>query len=81
MKWMVCKLKHVDPTKLSIMWLNDAKNTHIQYYYLENELNTISTETIICNGVEFEFVFGEKLLWRLLTPIAFITTITNDKIL
>ena len=52
----------MDATKLFIIWLNNAKNTHIQYYYLENELDTVSTDAIIYNGVEFESIFREKLL-------------------
>ena len=44
-------------------------------------MDTVSRNVIICNRVEFELVFKEKLLWRLLTPIAFITAINNDKIL
>lgn len=78
--WFAKVIQQLNATKLSIMWLNDAKGTHTQYYYLEDDLDTVSTDAVICNGVEFEPVFGERLLWRLLTPIAFITAMNNDNI-
>jgi hypothetical protein len=39
----------------------------------------VHTESIICNGVEFKSVYGNKqLLWKLLTPVPFIQALNSD---
>jgi hypothetical protein len=39
---------------------------------LSKTTDTISKETIICYGIDFEPCFENSLLWRLLTPLPFI---------
>jgi hypothetical protein len=49
-----------------------------KYYFLDDKLDNISMDSVICNGVEFEPLFKDRLLWRLLTPILFIKALNSN---
>ena len=50
----------------------NRRSSSLEFYYLQEETQLVSMDTIICNGVEFEPVFDQKLVWRLLTPVPYI---------
>jgi hypothetical protein len=60
------KNEHVE-----VIWLHKLKSNS-KYFYLSKTTDTISKETIICHGIDFEPCFKDGLLWRLLTPLSFI---------
>jgi hypothetical protein len=49
-----------------------------KYYFLDDKLDNISIDSVICNRVEFEPLFRDRLLWRLLIFILFIKVLNSD---
>jgi hypothetical protein len=68
------KVTNIDTDYVDVIWLHRCKNT-IKYYYTDSSVNRIHFDTIICNGVEFAPKFGDKLVWKLLTPLLFLYTL------
>jgi hypothetical protein len=77
--WFGRVVRLIETEQVEILWLHKS-NTMSKYYYLDDETSTVHREAIICNGVEFEPVFGDggRLLWKLLTPIPFIQALNQD---
>jgi hypothetical protein len=65
------KVINIDKDHVDVIWLHRCKNT-TKYYYTDSSLNRIHIDTIICNGVEFAPKFGDKLVWKLFTPLPFL---------
>ena len=63
--------------EVTVRWMDRLQSKTI-YFYLSNEVATIHYETIICNGVQMEPVLEEKLMWKLITPLAFIQSMNSD---
>ena len=73
------KVMKILEEKLQILWLH--KDTNTRYFYLDDKLEMVHKETIICNGVALEPIYGQTLLWKLLTPLSFIKEMAkSDKI-
>jgi hypothetical protein len=49
-----------------------------KYYFLNDKLDNVNMNSVICNGVEFEPLFEARLLWILLTLILFIKALNSD---
>jgi hypothetical protein len=62
------KVTNIDTDYVDVIWLHRCKNI-TKYYYTDSSVNRIHSDTIICNGVEFAPKFGDKLIWKLLTPL------------
>lgn len=75
--WFGKVTKFVDEEQFELLWLH--KEAATRFYYLDDSVDVIHKDTIICNGIEFEPVFGEKLVWRLLTPLPFIQAMNQDE--
>lgn len=73
------KVVRLLPPSLEILWLHKAGNS-TKYFYLDTRIDTIPLGSVICNGVEFEPTFGDKLMWKLLTPLPFIKSLNNDTV-
>ena len=43
-------------------------------------MDHVPKDAIICNGVEFVPKFGDKLIWKLVTPFTFLRTLNSDNI-
>jgi hypothetical protein len=73
------KVMKILEEKVQILWLH--KDTNTRYFYLDDKLEMVHKETIICNGVALEPIYGQTLLWKLLTPLSFIKEMAkSDKI-
>jgi hypothetical protein len=75
--WFGKVIQLIGSEEVKVMWLHRKENT-AKYYYMDDEINTIHIEAIICNEVEIEPVFGDRLLWKLLTPLPFIQALNQD---
>ena len=49
-----------------------------QNFYIAEDTDEVPPGSIICNGVEFEVVIKHKMLWKLLTPMAYIQALNTD---
>ena len=46
---------------------------------MDDTVDPVDKEAVICNGVEFEPVYGDtQLLWKLLTPLPFIQALNAN---
>jgi hypothetical protein len=77
--WFAKVTNLIDNDSIEVRWLHSSIHAS-KYYYMEDTPDVIPTESIICNGVEFEPVFAETLLWRLLTPLPFIARLNTDQV-
>jgi hypothetical protein len=75
--WFGKVIRLIGTEEVEILWLHKSSNMS-KYYYLDDVTSTVHREAIICNGVEFEPVFGDRLLWKLLTPLSFIQALNQD---
>jgi hypothetical protein len=63
---------------VELLWLYKSTNIS-KFFYLNNTSDIVHLESIICNGVEFELMYGnQQLLWKLLTLIPFIQALNSD---
>lgn len=69
---------HSNLSQLDVRWLDRLETKNI-YFYLTEKLATIHYDTIICNGVQLEPVIGNKLMWKLITPLSFIQNLNCDE--
>jgi hypothetical protein len=46
---------------VKLIWLH-KHTSHNKYYYLDNIMNNVSHDAIICNNIEFKPVFGDDSL-------------------
>jgi hypothetical protein len=68
----------VESDYVELLWLHKSTNI-TKFFYLNDTPDIVHTESIICNGVEFKPVYGNKqLLWKLLTPVPFIQALNFD---
>jgi hypothetical protein len=68
----------VESDYVELLWLHKSTNI-TKFFYLNDTPDIVHTESIICNGVEFEPVYSNKqLLWKLLTPVPFIQALNSD---
>ena len=66
-----------DNQNLTVRWMDRLQNKTV-YFYLTNNTSEVHYETVICNGVDFEPILGEKLMWKLVTPLSFIQNLNAD---
>ena len=64
---------------VEVIWLHRLQNLS-KFYYVGSVLDHVPNDAIICNGVEFVPKFGDKLLWKLVTPLIFLRTLNSDNI-
>ena len=62
-----------------VKWFDLDPDGSSKYCLLTESEDTVHADAIICNGVEFAPFFGEKLLWKLLTPLHFIQQLNQDE--
>jgi hypothetical protein len=49
--------------ELQIMWFHREDSVaSSKYYFLDNKLDNVSMDSVICNRVEFEPLFEDRLL-------------------
>jgi hypothetical protein len=65
------KVTAIKNEHVEVIWLYKSKSNS-KYFYLSKTIDTISKETIICHGIDFESCFKDGLLWCLLTSLLFI---------
>lgn len=70
------KVVEVREGSLLLLWLHLRKSR--KYFYIDNSTDVVANDSVICNGVECQPLFGEELLWKLMTPIAFIQQLNSD---
>lgn len=75
--WFAKALSWYNASTLTVMWMDSVNSTHSLYHFMDSE-EQVSIDAVICNGVEFEPVFGDTLLWRILTPISFIQALNSE---
>ena len=63
---------------LHINYMHRHKNSTM-YFYIQEAEDTTHYDTIICNRIDFEPVFKEKLMWKLLTSLPFIQALNSNK--
>ncbi len=66
------------PSSLKVLWLHKENTTN--YFYLDDSTAIIHQDTVICNGVEMEPLYGTRLLWHLRTPLPYIQAMNSDNI-
>ena len=64
--------------EVQVKWLHRHEQSS-KYFYQDDTIDVIHEETIICNGIDLQPVFGEKLMWKLLTPLLFIQALNQDQ--
>jgi hypothetical protein len=62
--------------QVMVRWMDKVQDKTI-YFYLTTNNSEVHYETIICSGVEFEPVLGDRLMWKMVTPLAFIQSMNN----
>ena len=73
------KVMKILEEKVQILWLH--KDTNTRYFYLDDKLEIVHKETIICNSVVLKLIYEQTLLQKLLTPLSVIKKIAkSDKI-
>lgn len=77
--WFGKVMRLVDATHIQLLWFYQIKKSN-NYFYQDDVLDTVHHEAIICNGVEFAPKFGDRLIWKLLTPIPFIRAMDSDTV-
>lgn len=76
--WFGKVLQLIGNDQVEVLWLHKSSN-NAKLFFLNDTPNIISNDTIICNGVDMEPIYGyDKLLWKLLTPTAFIQALNAD---
>ena len=63
---------------MQVKWLHRHEQSS-KYFYQDDTIDVIHKETIICNGIDLQPVFGEKLMWKLLTLLLFIQALNQDQ--
>lgn len=63
--------------EVNVRWMDRLQSKTI-YFYLTDNSASIHYETIICNGVQMEPMLGDKLMWKLVTPLPFIQSMNTD---
>jgi hypothetical protein len=64
---------------LQVRWMDRLQSKTV-YFYLTNNTSKVHYETVICNGVDFEPILGEKLMWKMVTPLCFIQNLNSDSL-
>jgi hypothetical protein len=65
--------------QVHLRWMDKwTKTNNSKYFYLTTE-ESVHQDTIICNGVDFEPIYGSQLLWQLQTPLPIIRDLQEGK--
>ena len=65
--------------QVQMRWMDKyTKTNNSKYFYLTTE-ETLHEDTIICNGVDFQPIYGSELLWQLQTPLPLIRELQEGK--
>jgi hypothetical protein len=62
----------IQESEVDVLWFQKLKGN--KYFYLNDTCDSVSFNAIICNGIEFTPIFGDKLVCKLMTPLSFINT-------
>ena len=63
--------------ELRVRWM-DRQQSKTIYFFLTDEEAIVHFETVICNGVQMEPLLGDKLMWKLITPLSFLQSMNTD---
>ena len=73
------KVMEIHAEDVEVIWLHRLQNSS-KFYYAGSVMDHVPKDAIICNGVEFVPKFGDKLIWKLVTPLTFLRTLNSDNI-
>ena len=77
--WFGKVICFIGTSKLELLWLHKTTTNNTKFYYLDSSTDIIHKDSVICNRVEFEPVYGyDQLLWKLLTPLSFIQALNTN---
>lgn len=70
------KVVAIRESEVDVLWFQKLKGN--KYFYLNDTCDPVSFNAIICNGIEFTPIFGDKLVWKLMTPLPFINAMQQE---